>query len=127
MSYLPYVPVSSNNNKQRKRSKAQGSVRRAFSKWLLDHYGTEYASEVHRQRKSSYEKTSKNLLTVAGEGVPAVCIIGGGFAGLTLANKLRKSDFLTVLVDKNNYHTSKLQTQPQQTRKLSFASRSEPT
>ena len=33
-----------------------------------------------------------------------VVIVGGGFAGLTLARKLRRSNYLTVLVDKNNYH-----------------------
>lgn len=31
-------------------------------------------------------------------------IVGGGFGGLKLANKLRKSNFQVVLVDKNNYH-----------------------
>ena len=33
-----------------------------------------------------------------------VVIIGGGFAGLTLARKLSKSPFQVVLIDKNNYH-----------------------
>lgn len=33
-----------------------------------------------------------------------IVIIGGGFAGLTLARKLEKSDFQVVLIDKNNYH-----------------------
>ncbi len=33
-----------------------------------------------------------------------VVIVGGGFAGLTLANKLKRSDFQVVLMDKNNYH-----------------------
>lgn len=33
-----------------------------------------------------------------------IVIIGGGFAGLKLAKTLRKSDYLIVLVDKNNYH-----------------------
>lgn len=33
-----------------------------------------------------------------------VVIIGGGFAGLTLARKLESTDFQVVLIDKNNYH-----------------------
>ena len=33
-----------------------------------------------------------------------IVIVGGGFAGLTLARKLSKSDFQIVLLDKNNYH-----------------------
>ena len=31
-------------------------------------------------------------------------IIGGGFGGLTLADKLSKKNFQVVLIDKNNYH-----------------------
>src|SRR5690606_3948430 len=37
-------------------------------------------------------------------GQKRVVIVGGGFAGLTLAKKLRRTNYLTVLVDKNNYH-----------------------
>lgn len=33
-----------------------------------------------------------------------VVIVGGGFGGLQLANRLRHSDFQVVLVDRNNYH-----------------------
>ena len=33
-----------------------------------------------------------------------IVIVGGGFGGLKLANKLRKSGMQVVLVDKNNYH-----------------------
>ncbi|KAA6300769.1 MAG: NADH dehydrogenase-like protein [Candidatus Ordinivivax streblomastigis] len=33
-----------------------------------------------------------------------VIIVGGGFGGLKLAQKLEKSDFQVVLIDKNNYH-----------------------
>ncbi|MBR4118964.1 MAG: NAD(P)/FAD-dependent oxidoreductase [Bacteroidales bacterium] len=33
-----------------------------------------------------------------------VVIVGGGFGGLSLAKKLRNSNFQVVLVDKNNYH-----------------------
>lgn len=33
-----------------------------------------------------------------------IVIVGGGFAGLTLAQKLEKSNYQIVLLDKNNYH-----------------------
>lgn len=33
-----------------------------------------------------------------------VVIVGGGFGGLQLANRLHKSGFQVVLIDKNNYH-----------------------
>ena len=33
-----------------------------------------------------------------------IVIVGGGFAGLTLARKLAKSNYQIVLIDKNNYH-----------------------
>ena len=33
-----------------------------------------------------------------------IVIIGSGFAGLTLARELAKSDYQIVLIDKNNYH-----------------------
>ena len=33
-----------------------------------------------------------------------VVIVGGGFGGLKLANKLRKSNFQVLLIDRNNYH-----------------------
>lgn len=33
-----------------------------------------------------------------------VVIVGGGFAGLTLARKLEKRNFQVVLIDKNNFH-----------------------
>ena len=37
-------------------------------------------------------------------GKKRIVIIGGGFAGLTLARKLANSDYQIVLIDKNNYH-----------------------
>ncbi|MEO0638700.1 MAG: FAD-dependent oxidoreductase [Bacteroidota bacterium] len=36
---------------------------------------------------------------------PRVLIIGGGFAGINLAQSLRNKPFQVVLVDKHNYHT----------------------
>ena len=36
---------------------------------------------------------------------PRVVIIGGGFAGMSLANHLLKAELQVVLVDRHNYHT----------------------
>ena len=36
---------------------------------------------------------------------PRIVIIGGGFAGLALAKKLKNKQFQVVLLDKHNYHT----------------------
>lgn len=36
---------------------------------------------------------------------PRVVIIGGGFAGITLAQKLFNKNYQVVMIDKNNYHT----------------------
>ncbi|MEJ2113199.1 MAG: NAD(P)/FAD-dependent oxidoreductase [Flavobacteriaceae bacterium] len=36
---------------------------------------------------------------------PRIVIIGGGFAGISLAKKLSKHDVQVVLLDKHNYHT----------------------
>lgn len=33
-----------------------------------------------------------------------IVVVGGGFGGLKLADKLRRSDFQVVLIDRNNYH-----------------------
>ena len=37
--------------------------------------------------------------------LPRLVIVGGGFAGLTLARKLKGADLQIILLDKNNYHT----------------------
>ncbi|AWG23427.1 FAD-dependent oxidoreductase [Flavobacterium faecale] len=37
--------------------------------------------------------------------LPRIIIIGGGFAGIALAKKLKKQAVQVVLIDKNNYHT----------------------
>ena len=43
-------------------------------------------------------------LNIAKDSKKRVVIVGGGFGGLKLANKLKKSGFQVVLIDKNNYH-----------------------
>jgi NADH dehydrogenase len=34
-----------------------------------------------------------------------IVIIGGGFAGISLAKKLRNKNYQVVMMDKHNYHT----------------------
>ena len=43
-------------------------------------------------------------LNIAKNEKKRVIIVGGGFGGLKLANKLKNSGFQVVLIDKNNYH-----------------------
>ena len=43
-------------------------------------------------------------LNIAKTDKKRVVIVGGGFGGLKLANKLKKSGFQIILIDKNNYH-----------------------
>ena len=39
---------------------------------------------------------------------PRVVVLGGGFAGVGAARKLKKADVDVVLVDKHDYHTFQL-------------------
>lgn len=41
---------------------------------------------------------------ITGTGKKRVVIVGGGFGGLKLANRLKNRNFQVVLIDKNNYH-----------------------
>jgi len=48
----------------------------------------------------------KNLnMNIPRTSFPRIVIIGGGFAGISLAKKLSKQEVQVVLLDKNNYHT----------------------
>ena len=42
---------------------------------------------------------------MSGNGRPRVLILGGGFAGVGAAQKLKDADVEVVLVDKHDYHT----------------------
>ncbi|WP_027137513.1 NAD(P)/FAD-dependent oxidoreductase [Gaetbulibacter saemankumensis] len=44
-------------------------------------------------------------MNISRTSYPRVVIIGGGFAGISLAKKLSKQEVQVVLLDKNNYHT----------------------
>jgi len=45
-----------------------------------------------------------NLICLPDSNLPRVVIIGGGFAGLALVEKLKKKKVQVVLFDKNNFH-----------------------
>lgn len=44
------------------------------------------------------------MMNIPDSGNPRVVIIGGGFAGVSLAKKLKNKNFQVVLLDKHNYH-----------------------
>jgi NADH dehydrogenase len=59
--------------------------------------------------KARHKPSNKRTKSVMKVNIPEsekkrIVIIGGGFAGLTLARKLSKASFQIVLIDKNNYH-----------------------
>ena len=43
-------------------------------------------------------------LNIERNGKKRVVIVGGGFSGLKVANKLRHSGLQVILIDRNNYH-----------------------
>lgn len=47
----------------------------------------------------------ENYAKITDTGKKRVVIIGGGFAGLSLAKSLKKADMQVLLIDKENYHT----------------------
>ncbi|MEL7149026.1 MAG: NAD(P)/FAD-dependent oxidoreductase, partial [Bacteroidota bacterium] len=53
----------------------------------------------------SLNKAGGLLMNIPSSNKKRIVIIGGGFAGLTLGKKLRKSDYQVVLLDRNNFHT----------------------
>ena len=44
------------------------------------------------------------MLNIPDSSNPRVVIIGGGFAGVSIARKLKNKNFQVVLLDKHNYH-----------------------
>ncbi len=83
MSYLNFDLEDISPEKPKKKA---GSVRRAFSNWLLENYGEEYQVEIEKQRgrkeASFFEADFEPLPTAPKPKVPRVGIVGGGFAGL---------------------------------------------
>lgn len=48
---------------------------------------------------------SRTSVRISAGDRPRLVIVGGGFAGLHLAKRLRKADLQVVLLDRNNFHT----------------------
>lgn len=44
-------------------------------------------------------------MNIPNSNLPRIIIIGGGFAGIALAKKLKNKNVQVVLLDKHNYHT----------------------
>ncbi|MGV8827485.1 MAG: NAD(P)/FAD-dependent oxidoreductase [Breznakibacter sp.] len=44
------------------------------------------------------------MLNIPNSGKKRIVIIGGGFAGIKLAEELKNEDYQVILIDKNNYH-----------------------
>ena len=51
-------------------------------------------------------KVQRNIfMNIPRTSFPRVVIIGGGFAGISLAKQLGKQEIQAVLIDRHNYHT----------------------
>lgn len=59
--------------------KQQGSVKRAFSDWIIENYGSDYLESLGKLQSSKGAKRFKAGLE---SGEPMVGIVGGGFAGM---------------------------------------------
>ena len=84
MSYLDFKHshIPSRQEQQasfkKKTSKPQGSLKRAFSDWVVKNYGQQYLEQIQQQRKAAKERPTDQL----DDQKPMVGIIGGGFAGM---------------------------------------------
>jgi len=83
---MSYHSFNSKNHSSRNVNKEQGSVRKAFSAWLIENYGTSYLSEIKKQRSRKEAQHLKRTISASPTDrksqVPVVGIVGGGFAGL---------------------------------------------
>lgn len=54
---------------------------------------------------SDTQQLSNSKMNIPNTNLPRIVIIGGGFAGISLAKKLKNKNVQVVLIDKHNYHT----------------------
>ena len=75
MSYFSFSPESKSTKES---AKVKGSVKRAFSEWIIKNYGSDYKKEVRKQKTARSRSKAPSLSTEE----TTVGIIGGGFAGM---------------------------------------------
>jgi NADH dehydrogenase len=80
-----------------------------FSKELLQkqkfrYYLMKFKSRKHCIFEYQQFRTFLNM-NIPNSTLPRIVIIGGGFAGIALAKKLKNKKVQVVLLDKHNYHT----------------------
>ena len=75
MSYLSFSPE---NQLTKETIKNKGSVKRAFSEWIIQKYWSDYKKEVRKQKTARSRSRSPSLPLEETK----VGIIGGGFAGM---------------------------------------------
>jgi monoamine oxidase len=89
MSFITFNSPSTASLKE-SASASTGSLRGAFSRWIMANHGASYRKEVKRQRARANAQRFKGALTSRGDTAgllpepdsPLVGIVGGGFAGL---------------------------------------------
>lgn len=89
MSYIQFNPHLRDRRRNNLTSDAeapQGSVKRAFSDWIIENHGSDYREALKKQRMRKGADRFHNCLTSKTRdltaGQPMVGIIGGGFAGM---------------------------------------------
>lgn len=80
MSYFSFKPEEGESSKKTRKTK--GSVRKAFSDFLIKNYGDDYVQELKKQRSRKQGTFVKSRFDKDLSDEPLVGIIGGGFAGM---------------------------------------------
>lgn len=75
---MSYLSPTSDNKQVSESIKKKGSVKRAFSKWIIDNYGSDYKKELNNQKTARRSSRAPSLPLEK----TTIGIIGGGFAGM---------------------------------------------
>lgn len=83
---MSYLNFNAHQGPSEKGKSPKGSIYKAFSKWILENYGSGYRETLLNQRAKKEASLLKSLKvappTAAAPQVPLVGIVGGGFAGM---------------------------------------------